>query len=86
MSLQGALGGNQAADPNLNPGGGNPAAAAAAAVVTNRERASATVDIEKFNHGKDEFDEWVGMLESAVELATNTTGPNLAKLCKTWLP
>ena len=60
-----------------------PAEAAAAAV---RERPSATLDIKRFRHGTDDFDEWSDLLESAITLATNATGDNHAALCKKWLP
>ena len=50
------------------------------------ERPSASLHIETFRHGTDEFDEWSDLLESAVSLATNATGDNHATLCKKWLP
>ena len=59
---------------------------AAAAGVAVIERPSASLHIETFRHGTDEFDEWSNLLESAVSLATNATGDNHAALCKMWLP
>ena len=50
------------------------------------ERPSASLHIETFRHGADEFDEWSNLLESAVSLATNATSDNHATLCKKWLP
>ena len=49
-------------------------------------KASATIDIEKYKHGSDDFDEWVVMLETAITLATNATGADHSRLCKSWLP
>ena len=57
-----------------------------AAGAAARERPSASLDIKKFRHGTDEFDEWSDTLESAVTLATNATGDNHSTLCKKWLP
>ena len=49
-------------------------------------KASATIDIERYKHGSDDFDEWVAMFESAITLATNATGDDHSRLCKSWLP
>ena len=70
---------NMANNQNNNPLGGPVAA-------EPRERASATVDVVPYQHGKDDFDEWVELLESAISLATNATGNNHEQLCKRWLP
>ena len=66
----------------MNNQGGDPNAQPQAPI----QKASATVDIGKFRHGSDDFDEWVLMLESAIRLATNATGANHSELCKQWLP
>ena len=62
------------------------AAAAAQAAVAGREKPSATVNINAFDSSKDDFEKWVELFESAVKLATNTTGDRLHELCLAWLP
>ena len=52
----------------------------------NREKASATIDIEKYRHGIDDFEEWVDMLETAITLATNARDAHCDSLCLKWLP
>ena len=52
----------------------------------NREKASATIDIEKYRHGIDDFEEWVDMLETAITLATNARDAHRDSLCLKWLP
>ena len=51
-----------------------------------RERTSATVDIERFKYGVDDFEEWVELLETAITLATGASDARHETLCKKWLP
>ena len=69
-----------------NSEAGDPPQHGAGAIAALPQRCSATIDIEKFKHGTDDFSEWVEDLESVISLATNATGDNLKDLCKRWLP
>ena len=48
------------------------------------ERATSSIGCDKFDSEVDDFDDWVGLFERAVKLATN--GTDLPKLYKEWLP
>ena len=62
------------------------AAAAAAAAGAAGEKLTAKVDVERFESANDDFEKWVELFESAVKLATNTSGDRLKELCIAWLP
>ena len=51
----------------------------------SHEKPTARVDIEKYDSSRDDFEKWVDLFESAVGLATGTTGDALGKLCIRWL-
>ena len=51
------------------------------------ERAASNIPVEIFRPALDDFDEWIGMFESAVELATNPQSDDRKyELCMNWLP
>ena len=49
-------------------------------------RGYTSIGCENFTSGVDDFDEWIELFESAVELATNKTGDTLKDQFKKWLP
>ena len=51
------------------------------------ERAANNIPVEKFRPDLDDFDEWIGMFEKAVVLATNPADDDRKhELFKNWLP
>ena len=55
--------------------------------MADRERTTNNIPVETFRPEMDDFDEWIGLFEGAVCLATNPqTGPRKHALFKEWLP